>query len=435
MSTLPTLIGKPSANVFRRAYVLRRSVTTGLYETAWINITDDVKQWGNFESSVDAVRLNRFSHSGLELTCRNDAGHFNPETDANSIWHGSLGRFRSLVKIEAGYIDTDGTELPTVTTQGVYILSEELTRNAQNNTAHLRCKSLASIFDEVTASEVAGLGSPTTASAIIGKIRDHTDGAGAFVFRQFITDTAWTIQTTTTRYNLATVASDLENMTAWELMAKLAECEGFVLLVNRTGGIEFRNRAERTTTAAFEFYGQGFARQNVITFEESKDAIEKYYNHFRLKWAEAETATSYVEAGTNTTVDASSTVWKYGRRTYHFSNEFFETATTAQTVVDSLLGDLDEVKEEVQLTAKFLPDIEVLDKVTLSYHSYDLADQNNSLWDVMDWASDGAVIPGDGGNWALEDGENFDYNADEFKVLSKSTSLDNFTTTLTLRRI
>lgn len=434
-STLNSLIGRPTHTVFRRASLKRRDANTGLFETAWIDISDYVKSWGTYESSIDAVRLNRFSHSGLDLICRNDSGAFNPYTDNNSVWFGSLTQFRSLVKIDAGYCDEDGNELPTETSQGVYILSEDLVRNATTNEAFLRCKSLASIFDDVMADEVGGLGGTQTAAELVARIRDHTDGAGSYVFRQFITSSSWTIQTTTIYYNLATTTSGLENMTAWELMAKLAECEGFVVLINRSGGLEFRNRSERTTTAAFEFYGQGFGAPNIINFEEAHDAMDKYYNHFRLKWTDADTSTSYVAAGTNTLVDPSSAVWKFGRRTYHFSNEFFQTASTAQTVVDNLVAEFADVKEEIRLTAKFIPHIEVLDKIALSYHSYDLASEANSLWDIMMWASAAAVQPDDGGNWALESGENFDYNEAQFKVLSKSTSLDDFTTTLTLRKV
>lgn len=432
-SAIGSLIGYSTHDVFRRVAIKRRQTSDGKYESTWTDITTFVKSWGSFASSIDGVRLNRFVHSGLDLSVRNDTGAFNPETDPNSLWSGTLTRYRTLVRVQAGYLNEDDGELPTETSQGIYILSEELPRSAKTNDAVLMCKSLVSIFDEVMADEVAGIGATLTASEIITKIRDHTDGSSNFIFREFITSTSWTIQTTTSNYNLATTTSGLENMTAWDLMTGLAECEGFVVMVNRSGVFEFRDRNPRTTTAAFDFRGQGFVYPNIISLNESRDALDKYFNRVRLKWADGDTSTSYVEAGNATVLDPSNASWKFGGRTYEFSNLFFQTSTAAQTIVTALLPTLNEVKEEVRITAKFIPNVEVLDRVTLSYHSYDLA--GASLWDVFDWASASATAVNDGGNWSAEEGENFDYNSVEFKIIAKQTDLESFTTDITLRRV
>lgn len=432
-SALPTLIGNSTHEVFRRAFIKRRNTSDGKYESTWTDISDFVKSWGNFKSAVDDIRLNRFSHSGLTLKVRNDTGAFNPETDVNSLWYETLSRYQTLVKIEAGYIDEDDNELPTDTSQGIFVLSDEVPRSAKTNEVILNCKSLVSVFADINADEVSGLGATQTGSDLIAKIRDHTDGAGNFIFREFITSTSWTIQTTTVNYDLATSTSGIENMSTWEFMNKIAECEGYVLLINRQGGLEFRNRTERTTTAAFSFRGQGFVNPNVISLNESKEAINKYYNNFRLKYLSADTSTSYVQAGTATAIDPSSTAWKYGNRTYKFENKFFVNTSNAQAIVNNLRNEFSTVNDELNITAKFTPQLEVLDKVTLNYHSYDLAE--TSIWDQFDWASASATAPDDGGNWALEDGENFDYDNIEFKVLSRKTDLDKFTTTFQLRRI
>jgi len=424
MTTLESLLKSPAHNTFRRAAIKRRNTSNGKYESSWTDITTFVKAWGSFESSIDAVRLNRFTHSGLDLLVRNDTGAFNPESDANSLWFGTLSRYRTLVRIQAGYKDASENEYPTETTQGIYIMSEEVPRSSRTNDAYIKCKSLVSVFDEVMADEVAGLGSTQTASELVARIRDHTDGSSNFVFREFITSTAWSIQTTTTFYNLATTTSELENMTCWELMTKLAECEGYIVLVNRTGGIEFRDRSARTTTVAFAFRGQGYNHPSIVSLDESKDALDKYYNRFRLRWTDADTSTSYVEAGVATTVDPSSSAWKFGSRLYSFSNEFFQTSTVAQTVVNHLLTTFSDVKEEIRITTKFMPQIEVSDRVSVSYRSYDITSQ--TLWDSFDW---------DNANWSVEDGENFDYDAVEFKVLSKRTDLERFTTEFSLRRV
>src|SRR5687767_3648720 len=104
-SSLTTLIGRPTHQVFRRAYIKRRQTSDGRYESSWLEITKFVKSWGVFESSVDALRLNRFVHSDIQLIVRNDTGAFNPESNVTSLWSGYMTRYRTLVRIQAGYLD------------------------------------------------------------------------------------------------------------------------------------------------------------------------------------------------------------------------------------------------------------------------------------------------------------------------------------------
>lgn len=425
-SYAPTIqgeINKPVCDVFRRAYIKRRSNTTGLYESSWYEISDYVKKWGTIQNSVDETNLNVFKHSGISLICRNDEGKFNPESNINSFWYGYMTRFRTLLKIEAGYIDEDDNELPTTTTQGIFILTNDIPINAVKNEAVLNFKSLVSVFVEVVATEVVGLGATQTASDLITKIRDHTDGSGNVVFRQFISSASWTIQTTTNNYNPATTTS-LDGLSCWKLMSKLAEAEGFILLINRTGGLEFRDRDERTTTSQFTFCGQGFRNQNVIRLDEYLEPINKYYNYFRLKYLEGDTSTSYVTSGTTTAVDPSSTAWQYGSRTYEFENLFINNTATAQSICDDRRDQFDDIKDEVKITAKFCPQLEISDKITFNYRNYDLADE--ILWDMFNWDEE---------NWNDESGEIFDWYNIGFKILSKKTNLDKFTANFLLRRL
>ena len=390
-----------------------------------MDISEFVKQWGSFESSVDDVRLNKFTHSGLTLVVRNDGGDFNIETDGNSLWNGYLTRYRTLIRIQAGYENEDGAELPTETTQGIYLLSEEVPISAETNEAVLNCRSLVSIFDEVRAVEVAGLGATQSASDLITKIRDHTDGSSNFIFREFITSTSWTIQTTTAQYNLATTGA-LANFTCWELMSTLAEAEGNVVLVNRTGGVEFRNRTERSSSSAFELYGLGFPEMNIIRVQETKEALNRYFNFFRLKYLSPDTTASYVTAGTSTTVDPSSTAWKYGNRVYEFEAvDIFPDATAATAVVNGLLVDSGNgPAKEASLLCKIMPSVEVLDRVSGNYHSFSI--NGTTLWDFFDW---------DTGYWDAEFGENINWTDKPFKVISKVTDLDQMTTMLKVQEI
>ena len=422
-SSLATLITNPIGTVFRRLQIKRRLASTGLYEADWLDITNYVKVWGTISSVIDDVQLNKFTNAGFSVSVRNDEGKFNPETNTRSFWYGYLTRYRTLVRVQAGYEDESGTELPTDPTVGVFLLDGEIAISAETNEAVLSCKSLSSVFDEVRSRDIPGLGATLTASAIIGKIRDHSDGAGLDIFTQFVTDTSWDIQSTSINYNLDTSTS-LENMSCWELMAKISEAESFILMIDRTGGIEFRDRNERTATAAYTLYGQGFPRQNIISMTDYRESLDKYYTFFRFQFREGDTSTSYVTAGTQTSVSPANLSWKYGARVYEFDNQFFQATTTAQAVVNNLYSEFSELKEELVLKAKFIPDIQISDKVDLYYRSYDIA--GVSVWDGFFW---------DIGTWSLDSGENFEWNGVAFKVLSIRHSLETFSTELRLRAV
>lgn len=421
MYYLSSQIDASSSDVFRRFQVKRRLQSTGLYEANWQDLTEFVKKWGSVEMSIDDIRLNKFRFSGVNVTCRNDVGKFNDETNSSSHWYGYMTRYRSLIRIQAGY-STPGGELPSDSTQGIFVLTDEIEQDANRNEVVLRCSSLQSIFDEVRATDI-NFGSLTALSSeFMTRIRDHTDGVGTFVFRQFITSTAWTIQATTTQLVLNT-ATSLDGISAWELMEKLAESEGFVLFINRTGGIEFRNRDPRTTTSMYSFRGQGFPNQNIISLGGEVEAVNKLYTYVRYKYLQPDTSTSFVTAGTTTAVNSSNTAWKYGQRTYEMENLLSPSTATAQGVANAFLAEFDDVKKEITFDAKFHPEMQVLDRIDFSYRSYDIA--FNSLWDVMVWDTD---------IWSRE-GNNFDYEGKAYKILSRRTDLDRFVTSIKAREI
>lgn len=422
--SLVTEIERPNSFVFRRAAIQRRSATTGLYDGVWRDISSLVRQWGAIENGVDDVRFNRITHSGINLTVDNDSGSFNHHSNASSLWFGFLNRYRTLVRIQAGYYDTNLTsELPTDPTLGVFVLDSEISIKSTTNDVYLRCASLKSIFDEVRARDILRLFTSTvwTASQIVEVVRDHSDGSGTNVFREFITSTSWTITATTNNYLLTTTV--LEEKTTWALMETLAEAEGYVIMITRAGGIEFRPRTARQASSQFSFVGQTFSRPNIIQIDEYKEAWDKYYTYYRLKYLEADTSTSFVTAGTTTVLNASNVSWAYGSRVYEFENRLPQNTASAQAIVDNLFSLSTSVPVDLTQKCLFIPQLDVLDRIDVSYRSYDLA--NQSLWGVFVWGRD---------RWAQE-GVNFEFSTQAFFVISQKHDLNTFSTTFKLRQI
>lgn len=418
--------------MFRRAYIKRRQNSDGLYESSWFEITDLIKRWGQFQSSADDIRLNRFTFSGISMVGRNDQGHFNHESSVDSLWNGYLTRHRTLVKIEAGYIDDTDTELPTETSQGIFILDGEVDLDAPKMEAVLKCLSLQSVFDEVRANELSGVYTAQTASDIFARIRDHTDGSSNFIFRQYITSTSWSIATTTFNYQLSTSAA-IQDLSVWELMNKLAEAEGYIVRLTREGGISFQNRDPNTTTVAVHLKGQTQPRQNIIRLNKYTEAVSKFYNYIRLRYGDDDTTTAFIISGTLTTVDPSAASWKYGNRIYEYDNKFFANTATAQESADNLREITGVMKNELELDVCFLPHVDISDRVSVTYVSVNL--QGARLWDAEDWASNSATLEFDGLSWDKETGDTFNFRETPFRILAKKTNLDTFVTNLTLREV
>lgn len=438
-SSLEKQINRPDSKVFRRAYIKRRLKATGLYESEWLPITSYIKRWGNISIASDDVDINNFTFSGINLQCINNTGAFNHESNYNSLWYEHLTRYNTLLKIEAGYSndlnalggwgfpwgEPWGLEntFPTDSSQGIFLIDDEITINSKDNTVNINASSLQSIFDKVDATDIPGLSGTLTASQIIAKIRDYTDGSGSVVFRQIISTTSWNIQSTSNFYVLDTDTTLADAGTTWELLKKLAEAEGFIVYVNRFGDFNFSDRAVATSTSQFSFRGQGFARPNIISIGDYKEALNKTYNSFRLKYLDADTETSYVTSKDTLEVTPTNNPWKYGIRVYEFENRFISDTATAQGIVDNLLTEFEDPKQEITLNAKFHPTLNILDRVDVSYYSYDIA--SSILWDTVNW---------DEFNWP-DEGQNFDFTEKQFKVLSKSTNLDDFSQELVLREV
>src|SRR3990167_8259930 len=253
-SSLLNEIKKSKATVFRRAWVKRRVASTGLFESSWQDISQDVIRWGQIQRSADALRPHAVRIGVVTLQVDNHSGLYNPETDATSFWSGYASQQRSLVRIEAGYVhETQSaggiwtrTEYPTDSTMFIGILAGDLMMS-ENQTVALNAKSLLQVFQDYPAANLAYTSTGYTASQFMTAVRDATDGSGSFVFRPFFDDTTtnWSITATTVNYSFldSAGAKDERDNTVWEVIQILAEAEQFLAYVTPTGVFRFESDA------------------------------------------------------------------------------------------------------------------------------------------------------------------------------------------------
>lgn len=458
-TNLNTLIKAPIAETFRKCYIKRRNLSTGLFESDWLEITDDVKSWGKVSSQIDSIRLYKFTFGNLKITFYNDNGSYNPHDDDSSLWYGYLNQQRTLMRIDAGFLkrikrsdglwvnaqypsealwdsnlwDADNSvwDASTSATVFVGVVSGDILLNDKNEVS-FNIKPLVSVFQEYPAKNLTGWTSTgMTASQFITMLRDQTDGSSNYIFRPFFgnTTTFWDYTSTGVVYsNLNTsTAKDVYDKTVWDIIEKLAEAESYVPYVTRNGIFRFYPRSALTTTVSFEFHGAGsFNSTYGHTIKQINSfgrKISKYYSRVSVKWAEADTSTSYEIVESSFAVSPSSNPWVLGHKTLEIENLYIPNSTVANSLASLVFTEVSALKNEIEFTTSFVPHLDLLDRISLYYNSNEI--RSESLWDQRNWAADGTNTSADL-VWDAFRGDAILLNGDEYKFLSFEIDLDNF---------
>ena len=466
--SLNNLIKAPVATVFRRAFIKRRLLSNGLFESEWFDISNYVKSYGKIVTQVDTSRRFKFTFSNAKINVENEEGAFNPDDSPSSLWFGYLNQQRTLVKLEAGFRyttedaqglkttieqpseggwdaalwDTDDDQWDDVgsSTMFIGILSGDIPLSDKNDLA-LNLKPLVSVFQDFPAKNLTGWTSTGfTASQFLTMVRDQVDVYGAYIFRPFFGDTTtnWEISATTNVYsNLNTsTAADVIDKTVWEIIEKLAETENFVPYITRDGIFKFISRTTLNSTTAYEFHGAGSFSSTyghtIKTVDTYGFRISKYYSRIQLKWRDTDSATSYVIREANLEVAPTNNPWVLGVRTLSIENFYIPTVTVAETLADALFDDVSAYKKEIEFTTTFIPHLDLFDRVAVYYDPAEA--QANSLWDQNNWADDATSTAQD----LIFDaavGDALILEGQEFKFLSMEIDLDNFQNRFVAREI
>lgn len=466
--TINSLIKAPASQVFRRAYIKRRSATTGLFESDWQNISQDVKSYGKVTTQIDAARRYKFTFGNAKLVMENSEGLYNPHTDLGSLWYGYLNQQRTLVKIETGYQYSQknangvwvNSEFPSdslwddnawdapdslwdstiSSTVFTGVISGDIVFSDSNDVV-FNAKPLNSVLQEFPARNLTGWTTTgVTASQFITMVRDQTDGAGAFIFRPFFgnTTTFWDVSTTSNVFsNLNTSgAQDVIDKNVWEIIEKLAEAENFIPYVTRTGTFKFISRATVATATVFEFHGAGSFNTNyghtIKKVSSYGFRASKYYSRVQIKYNSANTTTSYVVVESTLTVASNSNPWVLGAKTLAIENLYIPNTATASTLATTIFSDVSALKNEVEFETTLVPHLDLFDRISVTYDPNPFT--NNNLWDQKNWAADDTSTSDD----LIFDKSNYDslvLSGQEFKFLSFEIDLDNFSNKFIAREV
>lgn len=427
------------ADLFRRFSVKRRlDDSSGDYEESWQDLSEHVKSWGSVSWSLDETQYSFFQQAGVSMVLKNDAGLFDHEINPASFWNGYLTRYKTLCRIECGFLDHDTlvevppsgmTDPASTSTQFIGVLTEPV-RLSGDNEAVFNIKSLTSVLEEVPASRLvvasggaAGAGQ-LTASDLIGRMRDATDGSSNFIFRPFITSTAWSIQATTQTLTALDTSTALDGYSCWSAAQKLAEATNKAVAITKLGGLYF---GDKTATAAVVFIFSGAPFHNSTyghTIKRVSNAEEDFnflFNRVRIKFKTEETSTSYKTKEETFTVGDSSTSWKYGIRTLEFENTWMPSAT-ADAIASTLAVELNAIKARADLACKYIPTLNLLDRAKIDY---DPVPEGGTYWDEGNW---------DESVWPPENSPIYFIRDREYKIIAMWHDLDLLETNVTLRQ-
>ncbi len=367
---LKTLIKRPKMRVFRRLSIRRRIAATGDYESDWVAIDNRlIKKYGTVSRGMSNMKANFYKYSGMTFEFNNEGGIFNDVTDDSSIFYNFLSVYRTLVRVEAGYLDDSDVEHPTNSVIYFGYVGEDIVRT-DKNVFRMPTHHISKVFDEFPADQVKGLGAAQKAYQIIEKVRDHKDTLGVPIFQKYISSTAWNIESTTTDYNIAT-STALQGKTVWKLLQKLAEAESKLLYIDPNGQFRFESTAVETSSV-WHFSGpqdedQSFGK-NIISVLKLGENLKNIYNRVMVKFGDANTSTSYKIRTESWNWGDSSSSFKYGIRTYKYKNEFLNSAT-ANTVADTIYDRYVLPLREARFKSKFLPGLDISDTVDVTHNT------------------------------------------------------------------
>jgi hypothetical protein len=383
----------------------------------------------------------------MNITVANDRGIYNPEDDEASLWFGYASQQRTLVKIETGFIHQ------TLASSGIYTNTEYPSNPvafvgfiygdifvSDSNEITFPIKPLTEVFRTFATVNLTGYTTTgMTASRFIQTLRDQTDGSSNYIFRPFFQDTTtnWVFTSSSIIYpdinNTATSvapgsqSNDFYEKNCWEAIEKLAESEDLVPYITREGAFVFSDRDPNTTTASFEFFGRGFTPNDygstIKKINRFGKKMSSYYSRVEVKWIQTHTTTAIVATQSSMIVSGVNDAWNYGQKTFKLENFWIQTITSARTLCNNIYSQVSARKSEIDFTTSFVPHLELLDLVEISYESSELS--SNDRWDINDWAADSTISSNDL-IWPIQTGDAIRLAAREFKLVSIELNLDNF---------
>lgn len=362
--------------VFRKVEIRRRQVGNSQYEPTWQDVTSLTTHFPVIDFSLDDLKPFKYTRGQAQVVFRNDDRQMGSEAFATSKFNGYLTRYKTLCRISTGLQDDAGVQYPSTAAVFYGLFADDI-QDTQIETL-VTVNDIAQSLVEFPASNIAPsvVGTALTSGQIIGTIRDYQDGSGNVVLANFISSGAWILSNTGRTYTIAT-STDLQGLSALDLIEQLALAENHVFYIDGSGNANFSDRSFGASSQ-YTFSGQGERDVNIISLDSYNEGIAKIYNKFSLVITGGAFASTQVafSAGDGSSVD------KYGQREYSFQNKYVSVGV-AGSICSDLLSYHSTKKAEVQITTKYITQLNLQDRVTLIYRG--TLNGDGSMWGSFLW--------------------------------------------------
>lgn len=430
-----TLKSSFATSVFDASAISLSGITISSDGTLWVvdSSTDKV-----YNIETDGTLNSSFETSVFDASATNPRGISFDTTD-NTLWVGDLStNLIYHIEIDGTLIDSfplsnyDSNAVSTdglnVSNDGTIWVADPTTDKIYNikKTGELISSFGKNTFDSlaVNLTGVTVEEQKLTSSDFLTKIKNVTDGASNFILQKFISTSAWNIDVTTNTLTTLNQIEQIDGISCLEMARRLAEIENKTIYIDRSGSFNFIDKTA-STTIDFRFIGLPFKDQTyghtIKKINNHMDDIDLLFNKVFVKFDD--TVTAQVLKEESWTVGDSSTSWKYGVKELSISNNWF-SSVTAEKIASNLFADLATIKTKVDFTCKFVPHLDLLDRVQLKYDP--AASSIDTKWNLFNW---------DEANWANESSPFFNFEGKDFKLVKMVHNLDRMETNFIAREI
>lgn len=364
MTTVAEYLSRSNIQLKFRLYFKRLLVSTGLYETEWVEITPYVVQFPAVSKSMgDNIALSEYlvasSRIVLDSTMRTFADSSDP-LSAFFIGNGYLSRYKTKYKLSTFIIEDDDTELNV--DNNFYISSGE-PQTGFNNAVTISVQDMLYVLKTESADGTALTGDVDN---MISQVLEIEDGSGNRIFDRFcegaIDADRYVIPSSSVTVDGFTVA-DQESV--FDTIKKLCTFIDGYIFFNTDGNFEVK--VNRDATASSQWTFNAYAAKNDYGVNVSEismtDGTSKIYNTSVIKYGA--TLASSVSSTTSFTVGDGSARDIHGQKIFTADFKEVTTAPVAQAIADIVVTNRAEPKRIFYLKASpaFLA---VSDKVTLN---------------------------------------------------------------------
>lgn len=225
-SAIENILKKRNFKIFRRIFMKRRNPQD--FEPTWQRIDDSrIISYGTITNNFDKPSVWQVVYSNVSVVLNNFDGYFSDIDNFNSFFAGCSTRLDTMVKIEAGYIDSTGVEYPANSTvfMGYLVEAEENDRQVTFSFAPISeiMKRHMLIDADITT------GVTFENKEIMDRLISQKDSASNLPFERYYDRHNWHYKVGRTSdliVGSSYTMEDYQLLNVWEASLKLAEAVG-----------------------------------------------------------------------------------------------------------------------------------------------------------------------------------------------------------------